>query len=260
MTTQALNQRGFTLLEVIVAIVIVAVLAAALSPLVVQQARRQRSAATIEKMESVLESMIGQPGSGRFGYVGDMGILPVNLTDLIIPGPAYSPTIAGLSRGWNGPYVNYLGPPAELANDAWGTPFVYDPVAGAMLRSLGSDRQLGTADDITLPNVPADTTGDVVVTVYGTFPAGGQEWVRTLDDTDILTVAITKEYDPAPPFFVNLTWNTLNAFEIQDVHIGTHAVLTQALPASPYSACGIVTVIQDIYAGTNAVSVMMDCP
>ncbi len=46
--------------------------------------------------------------------------------------------------GWLGPYINLL------RNDPWGSPFVYEPQAGAppLILALGPDKKRGTADDI----------------------------------------------------------------------------------------------------------------
>ena len=85
-------KAGFTLMEVIVAIAIVAILTATVAPMVVQQAVRARSRDTLVEMERIFDGMLGNASLGLPGYLGDMGVLPPTLGALVARGaePLYT--------------------------------------------------------------------------------------------------------------------------------------------------------------------------
>ncbi|MGE5549279.1 MAG: type II secretion system major pseudopilin GspG [Bacteroidota bacterium] len=109
-TAKLHRQRGFTLIEIIVVMVILAILAAVIMPRFTgrtEQARRSRAIADIENISVSLDM-----------YEADNGIYPTTEQGLaaLREAPATDPVPAN----WRGPYLK-----KPLGNDPWGHPYVY---------------------------------------------------------------------------------------------------------------------------------------
>lgn len=248
------RQAGFTLTEVVVAVTIVAIMSAALAPLAVQQMSRARETATVERMTQIVDGMLGGPASGRHGYLGDMGQLPPDLQSLIVRGaqPAFGLGASGIGTGWNGPYVHHMGAVTAISADSWGNPFTY--AVTAQLTSPGADRQLGTADDISLPNVPAPTVGNLVVTVLGIPNTGPPPMV--LDNVSGSAVAVSFSNNGVAAQRA-LVWNG-SAFADPGVHLGAHAITASGLNA--WAGATAVTVVEEVAPGTNSLTLTLVQP
>jgi len=128
-------RRGFTLIEVIVAVAIVAVLAGAITPMVFRELMQAREEATLRELSAHTD--------GLLAFYEDTGRLPTageGLAALVVdPGVP----------GWRGPYVaaDRGDPVAEATTDAFGAAFLYDPApttvpagaADALVVSAGRD-------------------------------------------------------------------------------------------------------------------------
>ena len=101
--------------------------------------------------------MVGKPGDGRFGFVGDIGRLPASFQELAQPGglPAYTTsTTRGIGMGWRGPYVNIGTSANDYLTDAFGR--AYTGASSGQVRSAGPDGVAGNADDIVYPPAAPD--------------------------------------------------------------------------------------------------------
>lgn len=142
-------KQGFTLLEVIVVMAIIATLAGIMIPFVFKVWESSEVALTKERMLDLKRAMVGDPRLVQngirtsFGFVGENGQLPASIdtiTDYMPPG--FDPNL--------------------FNKDAWGNVFIYktltyyengmtDPVGRrvhASLQSAGPNRTLGDTDDI----------------------------------------------------------------------------------------------------------------
>lgn len=149
-----MRNRGFTFIEVIVAMTIVSIMAGILVPITYRILETQEESLTLERMASLKKAMVGDPDLYQqgirtdYGFVGDHGELPELLSDLIVDNGTYS--------NWQGPYLGAGFDPDRYARDAWGNGLLYttsvEAVTGryqsATLVSKGPDRILGTADDL----------------------------------------------------------------------------------------------------------------
>ncbi len=167
--------KGFTLLEIIVVLAIVGILAGVTATMGFSLLNRAREKATFEEMQEIYKAVMGNPELGTFGFVGDKGRLPVDLTELVdkTGQPDYdiksttdgTEDSNGIKWGWNGPYLNIGVDPQSYNNDAWGNPYNYDKDTGK-ITSNGLDGVFGTSDDIICPPYDVSYKGDVTLTVF----------------------------------------------------------------------------------------------
>ena len=129
-------RRAFTLIELLLVLVILAVLAAVVIPLYtdrVGEAREKATLADIQQLKGVLAAF--QLDNGRFPTTEEgLGAL------------VWAPN--DLADSWRGPYIEQVTP------DKWGNPYRYafpgndDPTTYSLF-SCGRDQLEGTTDDLT---------------------------------------------------------------------------------------------------------------
>jgi len=111
---RSVDRAGFTLIEIIVAVAIVAVLAGAITPMVFRELMQAREDAT----EAELSAIAG----GLVDFYADTGRLPSETEGLaaLVVDPGVT--------GWQGPYVksDRGDPVAETGNDGFNRAYVYD--------------------------------------------------------------------------------------------------------------------------------------
>lgn len=126
-------QSGFTLLELLVVVAIIALLAAYVGPKFFAQVGKSE--------QSVARSQIESFGRALGAYRLDVGSLPTSEDGLeaLVKRPASA-------AKWNGPYLEKAVPP-----DPWGRPYQYQaPGANGAdydIVSLGKDGQAGGSGD-----------------------------------------------------------------------------------------------------------------
>lgn len=147
------SKRGFTLMEILMALVIIGIIGVvgALSFGDIEQ--RDRYERTRQQMEALRAAILGdtqvssQGRRGSFGYAGDWGSLPASLSNLTTsqtPAWAFSSTY-GFGVGWKSTYLSTSFGAATPTTDAWGNAFVWSTAADpATITSYGSDEAAGT--------------------------------------------------------------------------------------------------------------------
>lgn len=127
------NRKGFTLIEILVVIVVIAILATMVAPNVFRHVGAAR--------DTTAKSQIEMIGSGLDTYRLDNGMYPTTEQGLaaLQVAPSYEP----IPTNWNGPYLR-----KEVPNDPWGRPYVYVSPGqanpnGYDLMSYGADGQPG---------------------------------------------------------------------------------------------------------------------
>ncbi len=175
------NRRvnGFTLIEVIVVIAIMAILAGALAPIAIRSLDSSRIDLTQKRLKAAYEAIMGADGQSGSGFLADIGRLPnATLTELLAQSglPLYTTAHTGnVGMGWRGPYL-LDGILAGRPVDGWGTPLT---LAGGQIRSAGPDCIAGNADDMVYPSQPiAFTTGIINVNVQVLDATGGGAYVQ----------------------------------------------------------------------------------
>lgn len=173
-------KSGFTLIEVVIVMIIIAALAGAITPLVFQAIYARREQATREELKTIKKSIIGEAkkiGHGEeftFGFAGDVGGVPENLDRLKTIGtlPAFSfDTNKNMGAGWNGPYMmEQFG--GDFKEDPYGTEYIYSTTVytntdlgvdvKAKITSAGPDRTADTTDDLSIEILDPEVRADII--------------------------------------------------------------------------------------------------
>lgn len=159
-----MKTKGFTLIELVITMILVAILAAVAVPRFWDLINPSKENVTNHRMEELRKSIVGNPdmtGAGTSsarGFRGDTGLWPIQLSDLAAQ-PANGYTDAGAlsaisswnrytRKGWNGSYVDLSN--NEYLRDAWGINFVYAPPPAnpPTITSYGTNGVSGGGDDI----------------------------------------------------------------------------------------------------------------
>ncbi len=133
--SKASHRAGFTLVEMLLVLVILATLAAIVIPKMAGRSKQAQVTAAktqIASIETALNAF--EIDNGYYPKTG-------NLDALVNP--------PGNSQNWKGPYLA-----KGVPNDPWGNPYIYEypgkhTADGFDLMSAGPDTQVGTDDDIT---------------------------------------------------------------------------------------------------------------
>lgn len=103
------KDKGLALFEIIIIIAVIAILAAALAPLIFKSEDYNRNSRAKKELALIYKAILGDL-KNNFGYIGDMGVFPSNLKDLYVQGSQPSPSEAyggsGVYYGWKGPYLS----------------------------------------------------------------------------------------------------------------------------------------------------------
>lgn len=162
------RRAGFTLIEITVILAVIAILAAAITPMLLRQLVDAKVETTRQEAKLLHEAILGRADvAGSFGFFGDMGRWPASFEELLRPAPGTplftTATFRNVGMGWKGPYVNAGVSGEDILLDAFGRP--YQGAEAGQIRSAGPDGTFGTADDIVYPPAPANPSGRLLVTV-----------------------------------------------------------------------------------------------
>ena len=162
------GNRAFSILELIALLLVLSILAAAVVPLVLRPITARRKRSTLREMEAIRGAIVGNPSEGHYGFIGDLGRLPDELSQLVDRGPYplyHNDTAYKVGMGWNGPYLQ--AEQDDLLNDEFGTPYEFGRKAPGQIRSAGPDALIDTDDDIVYPPAGIDPLGTVRIELSG---------------------------------------------------------------------------------------------
>ncbi len=141
------SAAGFTLIELVIIIVVLGIIAVVAIVKYTDFVEQSKIKASQSEMATIKRAIVGDSkvvAAGRHvdrGYLGDVGSLPNNLSDLVRKPDSVSAYNSIARRGWNGPYLDSTG--GDYLRDAWGAAYVYDPGARTI-------KSTGSGSDITL--------------------------------------------------------------------------------------------------------------
>jgi len=191
MKLQLRINKGFTLIELILVIVIMGVLSTIAMKALSSSVDQKRFEATVSEMEDIARAISGDErlvSSGfrkNFGYIGDIGSLPANL-DALVSNPGGYAT-------WNGPYIrnDFSEDSEDYKRDAWNELYTY--IGGLTITSNGggstiSKQFANSVGDLTSNTVqgvirdsrlipPGDSASTVSITLQ--YPNGSGSMVSS---------------------------------------------------------------------------------
>ena len=170
------TRAGFTLMEIMVVIIVIAVLASVAGPMIGSITDQGRASATKSKMSALKSAMLAyQSDVGRLPFTGNPGnasngaaynadaILGLNTATNVLVNDelgngASGFNITNYTRKWKGPYMD--SEPGDYMLDAWGNPFRYGAKGNNIyLWSSGADSNF--ADNVEFALDPeAQENGD----------------------------------------------------------------------------------------------------
>lgn len=219
--------KGFSLIEVIAALAILAIVTGIALPFSLRSLDTERERLTISEMQEIHQAIVGNPELGAYGFLGDMGKLPDNLIDLIKKPAGISDFnhdhTNRVGMGWKGPYLSSFSED-DLRTDEWGTLYQYSSTgtnAGQVI-SAGQDRDIDTtADNITYPaDGPVKATGNLYLTVIVngiSAPSGVTVNIYSTDNGNESAAVLTKT--------TGSSGRSYPGFYFHDLKHGIHAVM-----------------------------------
>jgi type II secretory pathway pseudopilin PulG len=226
--TRARRPAGFTLIEATIILAVLAILAAAITPMVLQQLVDAKMEATRREAKLLQEAIVGRADvPGSFGFFGDMGRWPVSFEELLRPPPGTplytTATFRSVGMGWQGPYVNAGDSSGDMLTDAFGRP--YRGAQNGQVRSAGPDGIFETSDDVVYPPSPPVAAGRLMVTVKR---MSAEDASYTLDPAGY-TVRLYYSNNGREAFVDD----ALPPFVFENVPQGVHAVAVLRMKTDP---------------------------
>jgi len=162
---------GFTLLEVVIVLGILAVILGILAPMAFQLLVAERATAVEDELQAIYTAIIGNSEKGIFGYVGDVGKYPATLLDLVA---APKDSAGNPLPGWKGPYLQNPRIENSLHIDPLARPYEYflfpvDSGVGNKLALISRGVDGLSTNTAANPNIATNYTGpDPVDSGYAT--------------------------------------------------------------------------------------------
>ena len=176
------RKSGFTLMEIMVVIIVIAVLASVAGPMIGSITDQGRASATKSKLSSLKSALLAYQGDiGRFPFIGDNKSKAANYKgDSLLSSTSEdsnvlvcNAAVAGVTnyaKKWKGPYMD--SDVSDFMVDAWGTPIQYVAYnKNLYLWSFGPDLTPATSEGKDIDKVFKDQSDgnadcdDIVISV-----------------------------------------------------------------------------------------------
>ena len=235
------DQRGLTLMEVVVLLTAVTLLVGALVPATVRQIQESRIRDALDEMQTLHQAIVGGEAGSTFGFVGDIGRMPTELYELGEAGPLplyESSEATGIGAGWNGPYVNAGIDAMDFLLDPWGREYDIGVVGFGQIRSAGPNGLYNDDDDLVVPPAPEVVYGELVVQVVGHS--------GTVETANPEGCTVNLEYSENGQ--ASVVDDLTAPFSFSGVHRGLHAVHAHC-PRADVDDLGIATRLVAVTGG-----------
>lgn len=183
------NRRGFTLMEIMVVIIVIAVLASVAGPMITSITDQGRASATKSKLSALKSAIMAYNSDvGRYPFAGtadnstnsaahdsttsplntalfgdtfETNILTAANTGTDISGNSVFGIANYMNKKWKGPYMD--SDPTDFMYDSWGTKIRYYHFnKGIYLHSAGSDQAFDTRTNVTNTTYEGD---DIILSI-----------------------------------------------------------------------------------------------
>ena len=134
---------GFTLIEIMVILTIVMIGIGLFVPAMVTILQTQRTQDSVSDLDVIYRAIVGDPARDDYGYLGDVGVYPTTLLDLV----------SSAATGWRGPYVTDVELEGNILLDRFGGGIEY---FNEIIPNLAGGP--GVADCVTLVSKGPDLT------------------------------------------------------------------------------------------------------
>ena len=164
------SEHGIGMLEMTLLLGAMVILAAAVAPSLLRVLQDQRHEQVMDELKAIHTAVNGDESDKTFGFVGDIGRFPVQLTELVEAvdlQPFRISEETAVGYGWSGPYLNRGIGTEDWATDAWGNRYDIGAVGDGQVRSAGPNGKYDDDDDLVYPPRPVNPYGNVVVTIRG---------------------------------------------------------------------------------------------
>lgn len=228
------NINAFTLIELTIIIIILGILAAVATRKLGDSVETAKWEHTKVELDELARAMVGNPevySNGArtdFGYVGDIGALPLNLDGLSQNPGSYST--------WNGPYITDAFTSGDYKKDAWGTTYTY---TDTLLRSTGSGSNIDKVIAISSASLLSNGVEGVIVDANKNIPGA------TYDDS--VSVRLTYPDGSGGTSTASTTPSSFGNFSFAGVPVGNHTLTIIYIPDSD-----TVTYAVTVYPGADS--------
>lgn len=191
------NNNGISLIEVVLVITIMAILASVAMNSASQFSQTAKTEETKQELNQIANAISGNLSLNNngvrtdFGYVGDIGALPITLDNLNSNPGGYAT--------WRGPYIKsrFTQISNDYKQDAWGVNYNFN---GSEITSIGSGadivKKIASSNDDLLFNKVSGTITDLDGTIPGnnykdslkiqlTYPNGSGNYTTKLSTPDM---------------------------------------------------------------------------
>jgi general secretion pathway protein G len=199
MGAKLMKRAGFTLIEIVIALAIVALLAGAVTPLVYKEIQRTREEATLKELAGIQE--------GLREFFADTGRFPTEAEGL--PALVADPGVTG----WSGPYMggNQGDPTVEITTDSYGIVYSYDlapttnpaDAADALVASNGPDQVLSFGSVGGTWNINAE--GDDLLVLVSSGSLNRQKTQSSQVEMEAIALAARKYFEDHAAFPATLS-------------------------------------------------------
>ena len=207
------NSKGISLIELTIMLVVIGILTTMAMKTMTTAVEDARRVKTEREMETLAKAIVGDPtliSSSRradFGYVGDVGAFPPNLT-VLVTNPGYST--------WNGPYIpaGYTQDLTGYQMDEWGNAYTY--TGGLTISSSGYGtpivKKIADATSDYLLNGYSGSVKDALDSLPGSIRKDSVTVIVSIPDG--IGSSLTKTYHPLAS----------GLFRLDSLPVGQHAL------------------------------------